>query len=500
MRARRWAARLALGLWLAGRVAVWAGGGPAGVVVVYDPNDIRSLTMANAYQQARGIPERNLFPYAFPEGFTRHTAWDLVYALRGLLAERGLEDQLQALALAAYTPLDSAQTTGSALSLHSFLYLSPAYSHASIPTYVMANNPAYPSSGPTAEAFQAPAPAGTQALNAYTEYGGKRVWPVSALGYPGRAGNSLGDILRYIGEARAADGTRPEGTIYWPLNKNIRSTTRQSQVGPVTAVWAARGIRYAVHGTEDLNGSETTGANWVFNRPDVIGGVVGAANLNPRAGNRYLPGAWVDHLTSFGGRLDDYDGFYSYQSDAADWLRAGVHGSAGTMEEPGAVASKFPHPHIHTHFRSGASLSEGFWQSIQLPAQILCLGDPLLQPHARFPVVTILTPAAEAEVSGVIHLQAQAVPAAGQTLAPEWDLFLDGRRVAGAADWVTPVADGFLLDTTAWSDGWHELRVTAYNADSVRTQGEAVRSLRVNNHGQALTLTGPETVHPEMRA
>ena len=112
-----------------------AGGGPTGVVVVYNPNDPRSVTIANEYQQVRGVPERNMVPYAFPTTFTRTTAWDFVYSLRATLKARGLEPQLQCFALAGVTPLSSRTTSPGIdeLSLHSFLYASPNFSEASSP-------------------------------------------------------------------------------------------------------------------------------------------------------------------------------------------------------------------------------------------------------------------------------------------------------------------------------------------------------------------------------
>lgn len=40
---------------IAGQPA-FAGGGPGGYIVVFNPNDPRSVTIANEYQQVRGIP------------------------------------------------------------------------------------------------------------------------------------------------------------------------------------------------------------------------------------------------------------------------------------------------------------------------------------------------------------------------------------------------------------------------------------------------------------
>jgi hypothetical protein len=147
--------------------ALIAGGGPTGVVVVYNPNDPRSVTIANEYQQVRGIPERNMVPYAFPVSFSRKTAWDFVYSLRATLKARGLDPQLQSIALAGVTPLASGTTNvGSAdLSLHSFLYLSPNFSEASSPRGSSTSwQKAYVKPGD----ITGPAPNGTAAMTATT--------------------------------------------------------------------------------------------------------------------------------------------------------------------------------------------------------------------------------------------------------------------------------------------------------------------------------------------
>ena len=157
--------------------AVIAGGGPTGVVVVYNPNDPRSVTIANEYQQVRGIPERNMVPYAFPFSFSRTTAWDFVYSLRATLKARGLEPQLQSIALAGVTPLGSGTTNiGYALlSLHSFLYLSPNFSEASSPWgSSLSWQKAYVQPGD----ITGPAPNGTAATTATTTSEGKSSWPV----------------------------------------------------------------------------------------------------------------------------------------------------------------------------------------------------------------------------------------------------------------------------------------------------------------------------------
>ncbi len=466
-----------------------AGGGPSGIVVLYNPNDIRSVTLANAYQRGRDIPERNMVPYAFPASFTRTTGWDFIYSLRSTLEARGLDAQLQGFALVGIHPLNSAQRNpGDATSTASFLYLSPEFGQANYPVSSI-NNPAFIGRDLGVRS-------NTRALTANTEFSGKKIWPVSCLGYPGRSGGSLKDWLAIVRRAPQRDGVKPDGVIYWPLNSDVRSTTRSFQTQEVTELWQAMGIRHQIIGRPP-----TTGTAWVSGRSDIIGGIVGSAQPNPFAGNSYLPGAWVDHLTSFGATFDT---FTPNQRLASDWLRAGADGSSGTMMEPFASSSKFPHAHIHTHFRNGASLMEAFWLSIEKPEESLPLGDPLLQPFADLPSVQISAPAEAAAVSGTILLSVNAEATGAKTLDPMLDLFVDGRRIhigaPGESVTATRIAGGFSLDTTTLEDGWHELRVVAYNDDAVRSQAEHAVGVVFNNHAQSIALSGTSAVNPAAAA
>ncbi len=466
-----------------------AGGGPTGCVVIYDPNKPTSVSIAARYQALRGIPESNMIPYAFPVNFTRVTGWDFIYSLRQTLEARGIDQQLQVIAIAGVAPLNSEQTgpTGIVTSLHSFLYVSPNYSQASFPTSAATNEALSISK----QNFQGPAPHGTQALSAGKSLGGRKFWPTSALGYPGKSGMSPRQVLAFLDRTTANDGVKSDGVIYWPLNSDVRSTIRESQIDEVAEVWRERGLRAWITGDGELFN--------VFqpNRPDIAGGVIGQANFDRFAPTTILPGSWIDHLTSNGGSIDSFN---KSQTPATDWLRMGADGSSGTITEPFADARKFPHAFIQTHLRAGASMVEAFWQSIHTPLEIVCLADPLLQPHADFPVVGISAPADGATVSGSLVIAAAASPTNGKTLEANLDLFVDGRRIAiGAlaeAVTVSRLPAGFLLNTGSLADGWHDVRVVAYNADSVRTQKEARISILVNNHGQNLALSGPSTVNP----
>lgn len=446
-----------------------AGGGPAGFLVVYDQDDPVSVAVANHYQQARGIPESNMIPLSIPASLDNGNAWKLVEAIRAHIAAHGLGSQVQGIALAGFLPLGARIVKSNAtLSLACILYDVPNNTDPD----------AFPKAGNNA-AYHTPPASPTVCLNGYTPIDGRTYWPVSFVGPTDHAALSPRAAMVAIDQAKAADGARPQGVIYWPLNSDIRSVCREPEIAQVTPVWEKMGIRYSI-----------TQGNWVKSRGDIVGGVTGFQYTDVAQDDGYLPGAWVDHLTSFGGVLVD-----NWQMPCTDFLLAGAGGSAGTMNEPYAISGKFPHAHIFTHFRNGASLAEAFWQSIQQLAEILPVGDPLMQPYAVFPKVTVAGPKPGATVRGTGKI---AVTTGSPVLEPNLDLFVDGRlvKIGDAAEPVkaTRSAAGFTLDSTSLTDGWHELRVVAYAATPVRTQGEAVLPLIVANKKQAVTLTGPAQV------
>ncbi len=94
----------------------------------------------------------------------------------------------------------------------------------------------------------------------------------------------------------------------------------------------------------------------------------------------FVPGALADHLTSFGGKLDDSHG----QMSVLSWIEAGATASYGTTSEPCAHVQKFPNPQILLLFYlQGATALEAYWKSVQWPQQGLFVGEPLAAPYAR---------------------------------------------------------------------------------------------------------------------
>jgi uncharacterized protein (TIGR03790 family) len=106
----------------------------------------------------------------------------------------------------------------------------------------------------------------------------------------------------------------------------------------------------------------------------------GRANVDGLDTVHFVPGALADHLTSFGGKLDDPYG----QMSILSWIDAGATATYGTTSEPCAHLQKFPHPQLLLLFYvQGATALEAYWKSVAWPQQGLFVGEPLAAPYAR---------------------------------------------------------------------------------------------------------------------
>lgn len=306
------------------------------------------------------------------------------------------------------------------------------------------------------------------------ESGGVRYLLAVMLGVTAGRGNSVAEIVGGLRTAAAADGTRPTGTIYFMTNSDVRTTTRSGSFSAAVKAIEEAGVKATI----------ATGS-LPREKADVAGLMAGIADFDwPRSGSRVLPGAICDNLTSFGGVFTPSAG----QTPLSAFIRAGAAGSSGTVIEPYALQAKFPHAMIQVHYARGASLAESFYQSVTSPYQLLVVGDPLCQPWARIPAVEVVrapdaTPLQpHAVVSGTLALEPRAT-LPGDGLADRFELFVDGLRVASCG-----LGERLSLDTTALTDGHHDLRVVAIDASPLETQGRWVQQVSFANHGRSLTL------------
>lgn len=285
------------------------------------------------------------------------------------------------------------------------------------------------------------------------------------LGYSGTRGNTISEILEMIDRSVAADGTRPAGTFYFMNNtadsaRNVRATN----FGPV--ITAMPGYGYSAL---QINGTLPAG------RHDCLGIMTGFASADIAGADiTLIPGAFADHLTSFAATFDT-----SSQTKMSEWIRKGASGTSGAVEEPCNYTGKFPHPRLHAVYAQGLSLGESFLRAhAGTPFQTLFVGDPLTRTFTHIPSVSV--PDAPTEpVSGSIMLSPIASTTAPGASIASLDLLIDGV----VRQTVTP-GTPFTIDTTTLNDGWHDIRVLAYDSTSIRSIGRWIGDLDVSNWGR----------------
>jgi uncharacterized protein (TIGR03790 family) len=180
------------------------------------------------------------------------------------------------------------------------------------------------------------------------------------------AAADLSHAKALIDRGADSDGLAPAGTAYLVVTEDPQRNVRASEY-PLA-------IRIAQH---EFNFRVVRGAAPV-DPPDVMFYFTGALRVAGVSGERFLPGAVADHLTSLGGMLTD-----SPQMSSLDWLEAGATGSYGTVVEPCNLVGKFPNVAVLlAHYLGGETLIEAYWKSVLMPGQGLFIGEPLAAPFA----------------------------------------------------------------------------------------------------------------------
>jgi uncharacterized protein (TIGR03790 family) len=164
-----------------------------------------------------------------------------------------------------------------------------------------------------------------------------------------------------------ADASQPAGTVYLVRTQDSKRNVRAEEYADAEALAKGRlAVRELV--------------TPIIRAPhDAIVYFTGIARVAELQKIDFLPGAAADHLTSLGGVLEN-----SIQMPATEWLHQGATGSYGTVSEPCAQLSKFPHAAVFlSHYLRGETLLEAYWKSVKMPGQGLFIGEPLARPFAR---------------------------------------------------------------------------------------------------------------------
>jgi uncharacterized protein (TIGR03790 family) len=419
--------------------------GPHEVLVLANGNSPRSLDLAKTYISLRQIPainliELNLPPNATdmtPEAFTRQILTPALAAAKN----RGLSGHILAWAYSLDFPIRI--TTDPPVSIQGFTFL-----RGHIPDRTAIQNGSYASplfAGPDNPKFQG---FPSQSLDVQKAWMGPDMpLPSMMLGYAGPRGNTMQEILAALERGRKADGTHPDGTLYFVTNTDIRSTCRQWEFAPAVTELRTAGISACITNAIPLN------------QTNVIGLLCGMAEVDLSRGIGFTPGAMADHLTSFGASFD-----IAAQTKVSAWIRAGATATAGAITEPFSIWTKFPHARYFFHLASGGTTIEAFFQAVRCPFQTLFLGDPLSAPWSPSSTLSLvgIKPGILARGRHPITVALQSPP--GESFG-QFLFLLDGIPLEPRSR-----RPAITLNSTTLPAGPHQFRAVAYQTGSTRPQ------------------------------
>jgi len=337
---------------------------PEQVLLLVNREGDHSRFVADAYAKLRGIPATNIVEVSteplqtMREGHMRQKdfisqIWEPVQAT---IKTRKLERNILAWIYSTGFPV--VVNTVPPISLTGFTYVrGQAPGHAQVNTGSFAS-----------PLFAGPLQPGGQAIqglpfdhlfNIPTE---KRPIPSMVLGVNGARGNTTEEILRALHRSAQADGSHPEGTVFFVDAKDVRVKMRRWQ-------WAE-----AIEELKSLGQPARIITGFPAKKDPVAGLMMGTALLH--ATPECLPGSYADHLTSFAAHFNSPG-----QTKCTHWLSRGASVTSGTVSEPYSYWTKFPNARLFAHRRRGLTAIEALYASVACPLQLLAIGDPFSRPY-----------------------------------------------------------------------------------------------------------------------
>lgn len=447
-------------------------------LVLVNPNSAESLHVANYYAAARSVPNSGL-AYFDPSAsnFANFTA-TRVPALLGSIANHRNQDSIDYVILTSDNPyrIGAPGYVSDGCVAVSQFSLTGCYTLARFDDVVLGGTSSLLSNGYFDADGEARAFDNSLAYNngdpGVGTPAGKPLIGAS-LGHTGTAGTDKATVLSMIDTAVAADGTFPTGTFHFlQTNDAARSGPRHGfYTSAVNEITASGGDAVKTIGPVLPSGGAV-----------VAGAMTGAANPAIAGGDfTFAPGAFADHLTSFAATFDN-----AAQTKMTRWIEKGAICTFGTVQEPCNYPNKFPKAFIHNMYYDGLTIGEACLRSLEaVPFQGMMLGDPLCRPYAHIPDVAP-GDLPTTTVSGNFTFTPTATTTHPSANIASFEVYIDGiLRASDAA------GNPLLVRTTFLDDGWHEIRIVAYDNTLVATQGEWVGDLYTNNNGKIIGVTAP---------
>jgi len=433
---------------------------PNEVAVLVNINSADSKHVANEFIALRGIPASNVIYLDLPAdiqharaqispGPFSKTIWN---PARKILQQRELSDHILAWVYSVDFPVRI--TRSEALSLQGATFF-----WNDLPSDDDTKN-----GRKFSRLFQGPVPgnekrgAGGSLDRYHSEFGESYPTPSMMLGYTGARGNTTKNIIKNLRRGVAADHTTPSGTVYFVKNDDVRSRCREWEFSLAVSELERLGVSAEITDKFPAKAS-------------VIGLMTGSAWAHPWHGNTYLPGCMAETLTSAGAYFHAPE-----QTKLSSWMSAGITATAGTVIEPYAIWTKFPHARFFTFYAQGCTMLESFFQSVACPVQLLILGDPLARPYA--PRISIVV---------TQHKQGKALVFNAKTTPSrisQWEFFLDGQRIE-----TNPNQSELTLDNP--SPGHHTLKVISKSPQPLNHWAAYSTNFVIASDDYGISTTGP---------
>lgn len=405
---------LALGLLGGGAVSSLGGGGPQNALVVVNANSTNSVFLGKEYARQRGIPERNVLRIATTVTNNIDAASfsnEIRAPILAYLTEAGMEDQIDYLVLSRDIPFR--------------IVVGPYsdYRHASVTATLFDDLYTSPNAlfGCNLAAGSKNDYAGSDTSFARPETPSQPHYRITSL----LTARTEPQNLALMDRSTGVDFTRPPAVVYFEYGEDIFRNGRAAQYEDAAFSMLLRTNRAVEVSFPDGYGDGSPRTN--------AAGVTTGLRVYPRFTNTtFSAGCFAEHLTSFGGFLwnvNEGQGalFDPWQMSILSWIAFGASASYGTVVEPCAYPEKFPAARMYDRYTRGFSMGESLYLSVTNPYQGVLVGDPLMQPYATPPTITIGGITNQSVVSGVVSMVVTAVPPTTAGLAARIDLVVDGR-------------------------------------------------------------------------
>jgi uncharacterized protein (TIGR03790 family) len=430
--------------------AVHAGGAPCDVLVVVNGNDPGSVAVGEHYRSARAIPARNVVRLDAPTGWGTNLSRykeRIEEPIRDHILREGL--RVDYVVCCQGIPI-LVTVGGGPVSTAALLQL--------MDTDISGHDRRFP---PPPNPYRH----GPEAFTHEKAYDGRHLFLVTFL-----AGFTAGDAKALVDRSVAAERALPERPGFWFQDAGANASGRNRLYPGVVAALREKGFaaEHVGRGADKVRGHENVMV-WLS------GGSYSGLTEDGVASNRYLPGAIVDMLQSYGAVPRNFDPEQRPNQAPVTWfVRHGITGVHGAVAEPFATA--FPDTSLPLRYADGFNLAESFHGSLPYVYwQNLVIGDPLCTPFAIRPTVEAELP--ESPAGGTIE-----IPVRTEGPVRTLELRVDGVEVGRSEG----ASGRFSLDTRRLADGPHEILLVARGPAPLRTAGWLSRALEVRNEELAV--------------